>query len=103
MTYPLTEGIEFKIIDVYLMSDVFASSGRPAYQGKVWCQSDGFTYSFDDRYGSWQTSRTDENGHWRGAHPEVAASLQRERNKLLKRFDESNPFLTPVTNPFVVA
>ena len=101
MTYPLTEGIEFKVLSIAILDGVATTNGKPVYQGKVWCRSDGFTYSFDDRYGSWQTSRVDDAGNWRGAHPEVCAALQRERNKLIKKFDEDNPFLKKATNPFI--
>lgn len=85
MTYPLTEGVEFRVTDVRVKVGLILSSGKPVYEGEI-IDIHGDTYIFDNRFGSWQAPEmVDEKNRWPGAHPEVAAALERDRQKLEKK------------------
>ena len=84
MTYPLTEGIEFEIVDVEILHGTMLITGKPVYQGTVRDHKAGL-FVFDNRHGSWQTFEPDSEGYTHSAHPDVAEALTREFNKIEKK------------------
>lgn len=97
-------GVDFQILSMERMDNVFRHGGKPAYQARVQSFHSQLTFLFDDRHGSWATSKTDENGRFKEPSPGVSAALAAEKSKVesaLSKIAGKNPFVSGSSNPFL--
>lgn len=69
---------DFKIELMVILPDVVRRDGRPVYQGVVRSLRTQAVFRLDNRFGSWQTTRTTGGGARGEPTADLAASLQYE-------------------------
>lgn len=114
--------LDFKILDVTVLEGVFKHRGQPVYQVSVLSHHTQNTYLFDDRYGSWMTTRTDASGNHKEPISDLAVAMQSAVDSAIRRREliadtapnepepapahlVQNPFMSidapPAPNPFL--
>lgn len=90
--------LDFRITSVERMAGLVQAGGHPVYQVKVLSHFTDNTYAFDDRFGSFLSSKTDDNGVRKEPLPHLAAAMREAALQADKRGDAPT---APETNPFM--
>ena len=105
--------LDYKILEVNQMVGISKKNSEPVYQVKVRSNFTQNIYTFDDRFGSFLTSKTDDSGCRKEPLPGLAADMagavaQASKKGTFGEVDapiENNPFMALATiepkNPFM--
>lgn len=92
--------LDFKILEVEMMPGVLKVNGEPAYQVVVQSHFNNNIYRFDNRFGSFLTSKTDSQGRRKEPVPHLAAAMV-DRVQKKSRADSKNEPTLLKENPFL--
>lgn len=93
--------LDYKILEVNKMMGISKRNSDPVYQVKVRSNFTQNVYTFDDRFGSFLTSKTDDTGRRKEPLPALAADMaaavaQASKKGTYGEVDapiENNPFM----------
>lgn len=90
---------DFAILSMDPVVGLFTGAGHQVYQGRVQFFDTQIVVPYDDRWGSWQSSKEDEMGRRKEPSAILAAHLQ-SRKLAVDKSGEHNPFMI-VDNPTI--
>lgn len=118
---------DFQILSVSILEGVFKHRDKPCFQVIVHSNHSQLDYAFDDRWGSWQTAKSDDAGNRKEPSSALAAAMTHAVDQAVRRGEllvpseaapaDINPFVDPTPalpppppipaeladNPFVTA